>query len=162
MKNLLPVLLLSVLSLGEVAAQTAVSTANIETANKSERFTITGNVQGLGDAEVKISNIRDNQVVATTMSKAGVFTVSGTVAEPGLYWLTVGSEKPRYIFLENSPIKITGTKADIKNLKIEGSASQKEFVLFEQTFNPIFANLNAVANEINSSTSDAKKAQLMP
>jgi len=162
MKNLLPVLLLSTLSFGGAKAQTAVSAANIETASKSERFTITGNVQGLGDAEVKISNIRDNQVVATTKAKAGVFTVGGSVAEPGLYWLTLGNEQPRYLFLENSPIKITGTKADIKNLKIEGSASQKEFAQFEQTFNPIFANLNAVANEINNSSSDTKKAQLMP
>ena len=162
MKNLLPVLLLSLLSVGEAVAQTSVSNVTVEAPKKGERYTISGNVQGLGEGEVKISSIRDNQVLATAKAKAGVFTVSGSVAEPGLYWLTLGNEQPRYIFLENSPIKITGTKTDVKNLRIEGSASQKEFALFEQTFNPIFANLNAVANEINNSTSDAKKAELMP
>jgi peroxiredoxin len=162
MKKLLPVFFLSIISFSKVNAQTAVSSVNVETAKKSEGYVITGNIQGLGDREVKISTVRDNQVVATGQSKAGVFSVKGSVPEPGLYWLTLGSEQPRYIFLENSPIKITGTKADIKNIKIEGSTAQKEFTLFEKTFNPLFANLNAVANEINSSNSDAKKAQLMP
>src|SRR5829696_3255456 len=123
MKNLLPVLFLSLVLLNDVNAQNATST--IEAANKGERYTISGNIQGLADSEIKISNTRDNEVLTTTKSKAGVFSLTGSVAEPGLYWLTIGSEQPKYIYLENSPIKITGTKADIKNIKIEGSVSHK-------------------------------------
>ena len=162
MKNLLPILFLSLVSIGEANAQTSVSTVNVASANKSQRYSISGNIQGLGDGEVKISNTRDNQVVATAKAKAGVFSIDGSIAEPGLYWLTIGNEQPVYLFLENSPIKITGTKSDVKHLKVEGSKSHKEFNQFEQTFNPIFANLNAVAGEINNSNSEAKKAQLMP
>ena len=160
MKNLLPALLLSALSYGPVHAQTSVA-AKTETVVKSQAYSITGNIQGLTDGEVKITALRDNQVVASAPSKAGVFTIKGTVAEPGLYWLVLGNDQ-RYIFLENAAFKITGSKSDIKNMKIEGSTAQKEWSLFEQTFNPLFANLNALANEINSATSEAKKAQVMP
>src|SRR6476620_6299083 len=147
MKNLLPVLLLTAFSFGAANAQNSVSTSNVEAVKKSERFTISGNIQGLGEGEVKITSLRESQVVATGQAKAGVFSVSGTIAEPGLYWLTVANGKPRYIFLENSQIKISGTKADVNNIKIEGSNSQKDFEQFEKTFNPIFTNLNAVAGE---------------
>lgn len=162
MKNLLPVLLLSTISFGQINAQSSVAVVQTEAEKKSEGYTIAGNVQGLEDGEVKISTIRDNQVVATAQAKGGAFVVKGSVAEPGLYWLTLGKEQPRYIFLENSSIKISGTKSDIKNIKIEGSASHKDFNSFEQTFNPLFANLNSVAGEINNATSESKKAALMP
>jgi peroxiredoxin len=162
MKILLPALVLSLLTIGEVNAQTAVSKTNMETANKGQRYSISGTIQGLGDGEIKLSNTRDNQVVSSTKAKAGVFSFEGSVTEPGLYWLTVGNEQPVYIFLENAPIKITGAKTDVKNLKIEGSAAHKDFIQFEQTFNPIFANLNAIAGEINKANSESKKAQLMP
>ncbi|HEX8314964.1 MAG TPA: TlpA disulfide reductase family protein [Flavisolibacter sp.] len=162
MKNLLPILLLSVLTCGTVNAQTAYTGQTQAANSKTEGYIISGNIQGLGDGDVKLTTPRDNQVVATGQSKAGVFSIKGSVTEPGLYWLTLGNEQPRYIFLENATFKITGTKADIKNIKIEGSAAQKDFVQFEKTFNPVFANLNAVANEINSSNSESKRAQLMP
>ena len=162
MKNLLPLLLLTTIAFSNSNAQTAVPVAQTQAANKTAGYVIAGNVQGLADGEVKISTIRDNQVVATGQSKAGVFTIKGSVPEPGLYWLTLGAEQPRYIFLENTPIKITGTKADIKNIKIEGTAAQKDFSVFEQTFNPLFANLNALAGEINKATSESKKAEVMP
>jgi len=162
MKNLLPVLLLSALTYGAVNAQTSYVKQNQTESTKNAGYTINGNIVGLGDGEVKISSIRDNQTVASGQIKAGNFSVKGSVTEPGLYWLTLGSEQPRYIFLENTNFKISGTKADIKNIKIEGSTAQNEFALFEKTFVPLFSNLNAVANEINSATSEAKRAQLMP
>lgn len=161
MKNLLPALLLSALSYGTTVAQTATN-QTAQTNVKSEGFTITGNVQGLGSSDVKITTLRDNQVVVSGQSVNGAFTLKGSVAEPGLYWLVLGSEQPRYIFLENAGFVVSGSKADSKSIKIEGATAQKEWNQFEQTFNPIFANLNAVANDINSATSEAKKAQLMP
>ncbi|HUC80864.1 MAG TPA: TlpA disulfide reductase family protein [Flavisolibacter sp.] len=161
MKNLLPALVLSALSYGAANAQTSVA-AKTENTAKEAGFSISGTVTGLGDGEAKITTVRDNQVVASGPIKAGAFSLKGSVEEPGLYWLTLGSEQPRYIFVENTTVKISGSKADIKNIKIEGSTAQKEFALFETTFIPVFSNLNAVANEINGAASDSKKAQLMP
>jgi peroxiredoxin len=151
MKNFFLLLLLPVLALNRTAAQSIAP---------SKGFVLTGAVQNLGDADVKILNGRGDQTVAEGKAKAGVFSVSGAVPEPGLYLLQLGKEQPHPLFLENTAIKVSGSKADLKNLKIEGSASQKEFALFEQTFTPLFKNLNTVVTQINNAP-DAKKAALM-
>ena len=162
MKNLFSILLLSTLAYGSATAQTTYAKQTLNQSSKSDGYTISGTIQGLGDGEVTISTIRDNQVVASGSMKAGAFTVKGSVAEPGLYWLTVAGQQPKYIFLENTSFKVSGTKADFKNIKIDGSTAQKEFDLFEKTFVPIFANLNAVATDINAANSESKRAELMP
>ncbi len=164
MKNLLPFLLLPVLSFSQLktGAKELKSSPSIHSSksNKADGFTITGNVQGLADGEVKITTTKGNETVATGQSKAGAFTLKGAVAEPGLYFITLSNEQPRYFFLDNSSIKISGNKGDIKNLKIEGSSAQKDFGVFEQTFNPLFGNLNAVVAELNQAP-EAKKAAYM-
>ena len=164
MKNLLPFLLLPVLSFSQLktGAKELKSSPSIHSSksNKADGFTITGNVQGLADGEVKITTTKGNETVATGQSKAGAFTLKGAVAEPGLYFITLSNEQPRYFFLDNSSIKISGNKGDIKNLKIEGSSAQKDFAVFEQTFNPLFGNLNAVVAELNQAP-EAKKAAYM-
>ncbi|MDQ6609392.1 MAG: AhpC/TSA family protein [Bacteroidota bacterium] len=163
MKNLLSFLLLPLFSFGQVngagndgklSGQTTASKAN----KLAEGFTVTGTIQGLADGVVKITSTRGDVTIASGESKNGVFTLKGTVAEPGLYWLAMGKEQPRYLFLENAAIKISGSKADIKNIKIEGSASHKDFAVFEQTFNPLFGNLNAVVAELNKAKEDKKPA----
>jgi len=161
MKNLFLFLLLPVFACAQTETAKNVKQANTETAPVTSGFTITGNIQGAGDGEVKLTNYRGDQTITTGQIKAGAFSLKGSIPEPGLHLLVIGQEQPRYIFLENTAVKITGAKAD-KSLKIEGSASHKEFTLFEQTFNPLFANLNALVGEINQANTEAKKAQLMP
>jgi peroxiredoxin len=163
MKNLLILLLLPFFSSAQVN-ETAKTVKQNQPAKiaVADNFTITGNVQGVNDGEVKITSLRGDQVIVSDNIKAGVFTLKGSVPEPGLHWITIGQEQPRYLFLENAAIKISGTKADIKNLKIEGSASHKDFTVFEQSFNPLFANLNKLVNDINQATTETKKAALMP
>lgn len=150
MKNLLLLLLLPLFVATRSSAQTTVSIKG---------FTLNGNVQGLGDGDVKLLR-GDGQPFLETKAAAGAFNFAGSVTEPGLYLLQLDKEKPTPLFLENSAIKVSGTKADVKNLKIEGSASQKEFALFDQTFSPLFKNLNAVVTQINNAP-DNKKPALM-
>ena len=129
---------------------------------QTKGFTLTGNVAGVADGTVKITSTQDvNQVVASGDIKDGVFTVTGTIPEPGLFWLVLSNEQPQYIYLENNPIKISGSKKDIKNLKIEGSASQKDFDEFQEKFNPLIGELNAVAAELQKESNEKKKDQLM-
>ena len=168
MKNLLLLLLAPALTFGQTngkdvafTKQTQLSKNNATLVQKAEGFTISGNVQGLADGEVKITTTQGDKIIATGTAKNGVFTLKGTLEEPGLYWLTMGKEQAQYVFLENSPIKITGSKAAIKNIKIEGSQSHKEFLVFQQIFNPLFANLNAVVMEINRTAEEDKKEALM-
>lgn len=125
---------------------------------QTKGFTITGNVSGVNDGEVKVMSTQDTtQILATGVVKQGVFTLKGSVPEPSLYWLVIGKEQPIYVYLENAPIKITGTKKDIKKVKIEGSASQRDFDDFQKTFNPLFGEINGVAAQIQEHGNDGNR-----
>jgi len=124
-------------------------------------FVITGKVDGVKDGDVKITSTMDQSVLATGTIKAGTVAIKGSVPEPGLYWLVLGGEQAQHIFLENKSIKISGTKKDLKNIKIEGSSAHKDFVEFRNTFNPLFGELNAFAAQLQKSEGGAKRDKLM-
>lgn len=126
------------------------------------QFTIKGKVTGLTDGAVRIATTQDNPAtIASGTAKNGVFTLTGSIPEPGLYYLILGSEQPQYIFLENKPITITGSKTDIKNLQVEGSSAHKDFVQFNKTFNPLIGELNALGAMIQRETSEDKRNALL-
>ena len=125
-------------------------------------FTVKGKVTGLTDgAEVRINNVNDNGLLAKTTAKGESFTIQGSVPEPGLYWITIGGEPAQHIFLENKAIAVSGNKKDIKNIKVEGSQSHKDFEQFRNIFNPLVGELNATAAQINKATSEAASKKLM-
>jgi peroxiredoxin len=125
-------------------------------------FSIKGSIDGLKDGEeVKITSTQDNSVLAKSVVKSGAFTVEGTVPEPGLYWLVLGSEQPQHVYLENNGIKISGSKKDLKNLKIEGSQSHKDFVEFRTVFNPLVGELNATVAQVQKAEDEQVRETLM-
>lgn len=129
---------------------------------QTKGFTITGEISGIADGAVKVSSSQDaSQVLVTGTINNGRFNLTGNVAEPGLFWLTIANEQPVYIYLENSDIKISGTKSKIKELKIEGSASHKDFDQFQLIFNPLIGNLNALAAELQKSQEGDQRNALM-
>ena len=157
MKKLVLLLLLPAFSFaqpGSISKNT--KTSAVVSQSAAEGFVISGNITGLVDGEVKITTTQGEQLITKGAVKNGVFTLKGVVAEPTLYWITLGKEQPQYIFLENAPIKITGKKTDIKNIQIEGSQSHKDFTQFRKSFDPIFANLNAITLEMQQAP-EAKK-----
>ncbi len=127
----------------------------------SKGFVINGNVTGLADGLVQIvTTTDDHTIVAGDSVKNGMFTVKGSIPEPGLYFLVLSNEQPQYLFLENSAMKITGSKADIKNIKFEGAPLQTDFIAFNKTFNPLIAELNGFAALIQKESDDKKKEEL--
>lgn len=129
--------------------------------DQKKGFEIKGNVSGLEDGKVQIVTMNDDHaVIASDSVKNGKFTLKGSVAEPTLYFIVMSTEQPQYLYVENKPITITGSKADIKNLKIEGSQSQSDFAEFNKTFNPLIAELNGFAALIQRETDDKKKEAL--
>src|SRR5215217_7716488 len=122
MKKLLLFLCVPALSFAQIKAgeTTPASKQQPFAANTKSKaadgFVINGNVQGLADGEVKITTTQGEQVIAKGTAKNGIFTLAGKVQEPGLYWITLSKEQPQYIFLENTPIKITGKQAEIKSI----------------------------------------------
>lgn len=129
--------------------------------NESKGFVIKGNIAGLADGKVQIVSMsEDHAVVAADTIKDGQFTLKGSIPEPNLYFIVLGNEQPQYLFLEDNPINITGSKADIKNLKIEGSQSHLDFLEFNRIFNPLIAELNGFAALIQKEADDKKKEGL--
>jgi len=129
---------------------------------QTKGYTINGAITGLPDGtEVKITSTQNNSVVAKGVVKNGAFTIKGAVTEPNLYYIVAGSEQPQHIYLENSEIKISGTKKDIKHLKIEGSSAHNDFDVFRSTFNPLVGELNATVAQINQAGNEAKRMDLM-
>jgi peroxiredoxin len=125
-------------------------------------FVVTGNITGLPEgAEVKITSTNDNSLLAKGISKAGAFTIKSAVPEPGLYWLTLGNEQAQHIYLENTDIKVTGSKNDVKNIKIEGSQSQKDFEEFRRIFNPLVGELNAKSAQVQETHNEGRRMELM-
>lgn len=130
-------------------------------AQTQKGFIVKGNVAGIADGKVQIVNMgEEHAVIASDSIKNGVFSLSGTVTEPNLYFLVMSNEQPQYIYLENKPITITGSKADIKNIKIEGSQSHTDFVEFNKIFNPLIAELNGFAALIQKEENEKKKEDL--
>lgn len=130
-------------------------------AQSQKGFVISGNVSGIADGKVQIVNMgEEHAVIASDSVKNGVFTLKGSITEPNLYFLVMSNEQPQYIYLENKPISITGSKADIKNIKIEGSQSHSDFVEFNKIFNPLIAELNGFAALIQKEENEKKKENL--
>jgi peroxiredoxin len=125
-------------------------------------FILTGNIEGIDNLGVRIIATDDttNVLAKGTITK-GAFKLNGSIPEPGLYWLVLGNEQAQHVFLENSNIKISGSKKDIKNIKIEGSESHKDFEDFKKIFNPLVGELNAAAAQVNQTQNEEKREALM-
>lgn len=129
---------------------------------QSKGFVLTGSVAGLAEgAEVKLMTTQNSNVVAQGTIKGGSFTLKGEVQEPTLFWIVLGKEQPQYIYVENGTMKISGSQKDIKNLKIEGSKSQKDFEVFSNVFNPLVGELNGTAAQIQKATNEKKREELV-
>jgi peroxiredoxin len=128
----------------------------------AKEFTIKGNISGLADGEVKITNPQEKEtIIASGVSKEGVFSLKGNLTEPGLYFMVLPREQPQYVFLDASAITITGAQEDIKNIRIEGSPTHTDFILFNKTFNPLIGDLNGIGAEIQQVTDEKKRAELI-
>lgn len=116
-------------------------------------------VNGLADGEVKIATVQnDHTIIASGLARDGAFSLTGTIPEPGLYFLVLSNEQPQYIFLQEGTMTVNGTQSDIKNLQFAGSQAQTDFIAFNKIFNPIVGNLNAVAAQLSRETDEARKA----
>ncbi|HVE60452.1 MAG TPA: TlpA disulfide reductase family protein [Chitinophagaceae bacterium] len=126
-------------------------------------FIVSGKIDGIPEGtEARITSTQqEKQLIGKSTIKAGAFTIAGQLSEPGLYWLEIGKEQPQHIYIENSAIKITGSKKDLKNIKVEGSKSHKDFETFRTVFNPLVGELNAAVAQVNQTRDEKKRETLM-
>lgn len=129
---------------------------------QTNTFSVKGNLPGVADGLVTITATQNNQqLLASSRIKNGVFEINGSVPEPGLYWLTIADEQPVYLYLENSTIEVSGNKSNIKNISIKGSSAHNDFVEFQTNFNPLIGELNAIAAQLQQTTSAKKREVVM-
>ncbi|MBL7750351.1 MAG: AhpC/TSA family protein [Chitinophagaceae bacterium] len=134
----------------------------IASGQKTEGFQVSGSIIGLTNGTVvNLMHTETKDILATDSVKDYKFQLKGVVTEPEIYLLVIGKEKPQYLFLENSPITVTGKKEDLANLSIKGSSVHQDFVAFKEVFNPLVAQVNNVASTINSLPEGLKRDSLI-
>lgn len=115
-------------------------------------YTIKGIFKGMPDkTELVLKNEEVSpEPLATFVSKGDQFQVAGKLKEPGLYQLAAkNGQQKMFIFLDASTIAIEGDFAVIQNAKVTGSKTHDDFVVFNNTFNPLFAKLSSYAQQLN-------------
>jgi peroxiredoxin len=143
-------------------------------------FRIKANLEGLKDStQIILSQAQGNAPLAKAISINGTFELVGQVPEPTLTSLTIGTNSPVYIYVENSVITLKApaiteketvkspagkTKTVIKGvdfsqLRVEGSQSQVDFIQFQGGFSPLLNQLNQLATQVNSSQDPAMHAR---
>jgi len=121
--------------------------------NPNGGYIITGELKGYADdTRVSLLNGQTGAPEAETNLKAGKFSLSGKVASPE-FKILIFNNQPPYItlFLDNSVIKITGTKDNIEKALVTGSKSHTDFALFNSSLEP-YSRLFAAATTDADST----------
>jgi peroxiredoxin len=120
---------------------------------QSGGFVIKGRVQGLADRSAVF--ITDANKPSDTLGRStvqqGAFLLKGHVAEPNLCELNFGSAKKKAVlFIGNENMEVQGSVNDLAALKVTGSPSHDDFMLFQREFNADFGRLNELARLANS------------
>jgi peroxiredoxin len=108
-------------------------------------YVIDGNVTGFPDGtSIDLINNQTGAPEISTTIKANRFQLKGKVASPDFKVLLFDKKQPYVIlFLDNSAIKVTGSKDNLANLSITGSLSHTDFDKLNRALTPylpIFAD----------------------
>ena len=141
-------------------------------------FVITGDIEGLPKgAIVKLLNANTSVELASsvvsekkvTTKKNGkpititrsFFVLKGKITEPDLCMLSIGDLKPFNLYVENSPIVVSGNNMNMASWKVKGSISHDDFREFETIFTPLAQRLNNAASTINTMAPGKGRDSLM-
>ncbi len=105
----------------------------VSACKKEPGYKIKGNIEGLGDSQVFLRKVEDNQWVKFDSVKAesGEFLFEGKLKSPEMYALTLGDEGSVNIFTENSDIQITGNIDSLNAHTVKGSGIHDKFEHFK-------------------------------
>jgi len=127
----------------------------------SKGFTIDCKLEGHPDGtDVLMYKNGENVEMAKTKVMGSKFSLKGTVKEPVLCFIIVGSDKPIEVYVENAVISVKGKKTEPPVYEIEGSASHKDFDIFLKDFMPYAKQLSSLANTINTTAAGADRDKL--
>ena len=125
-------------------------------------FTVQGTITGIADnSEVKLINANDNSELAKAVTSKGKFILKGKVKEPTLHWLNVAGETQQFLYLENSKISVSAAKGELAKMKVAGSSSHNDFMIFQRTFTPLVERLNKASVALRSTPPGADREKQM-
>jgi peroxiredoxin len=119
-----------------------------------KQFVIKGKLTGLPEnSRITVSDANKvTDTVASAVVSKGTFILKGSVQEPNLYNLNFhDTKKKALIFLGNDEVAVNGDINNLENLQVKGSPTHKDFQELQSTFNPLFAQLTSLSQQINSS-----------
>ncbi len=101
-------------------------------------YVITGTVTGFADGTpVAFLNEQTNVPEQKAVISKGKFIIKGKVDQPSIKGLVFNNEPPLVpLFLENSNIKISGTKSTLDKLLITGSPSHDQYKIYIDAIKP--------------------------
>ena len=88
----------------------------------------------------------------------GIFILNGHVKEPDLLILNfLSASRKTLFFIGNETVTINGDIENLSALQVKGSATEADFMAFEQIFNHYFAQLNQLSQLSNSPDAASKR-----
>ncbi|RYY62848.1 MAG: AhpC/TSA family protein [Chitinophagaceae bacterium] len=108
-------------------------------------LTLQGQVTGLKDGTMVVMTDANQptDTLAKTVATKGTFLLKAKLKEPTIVNIGFGPGLAAMTFLGNSNVKATGNLTDLSKMKFTGSNIPADFQAFQDTFNPIFAELSS-------------------
>jgi len=114
---------------------------------------VTGLKEGSGVSLIDINNPTDT--LAKGVVRNGTFTIKKSLKETTLTSLNFDNGKRTSLFLDNSPVKLSGNANDVKSIVAKGSPTQEAFDAFQKKFNPLFESLGKLNQQLQFGRSDS-------
>lgn len=117
-----------------------------------EKLTVKGKLKGLKDNTlIYITDVNNPMdTIASARAKAEKFQLDGELAEPSLVNIGLGADKPLMTFLSASNIRISGKSGSNDQVKLTGSSTHKDFMEFQQKFDPLFRQLMLINQQLQT------------
>lgn len=142
--------------------------------NGGKPFTLEGKLTGepKDSAKLNYTNAAGKNTVATVPIKDGRFKITGDISgiRPAMLSFTDGSrpeatdahgQKPsRTVFLEPATLTVSGDPWNIKEMTIEGSATQNDLNDYNRMLEPLQTEVKALTAAAKKETDSAKRAGL--
>ncbi len=117
---------------------------------------LTGKINGLSEGDLVVLTDVNRDTIAKAKVNKGGFFLQTTLKEAMLANLHLGkSPQPVMTFLENMPIKVSGSINNLAALKFTGSPYPGHFQDFQKIFDPLFERLGRLNQQTDYNRSDS-------
>ncbi len=132
-------------------------------AQPTNGFVIKGNISGIKDnTEVILMSGNDGKTITSDKAVKGVFTLTGKLNEPDVFLIRVaGTNELIDLYMHNDAVTVSGSLADMKNIKVKGSSLQDDFMMYKERVNPFIDKVKMYAAIINPEKNMKKRDSLI-